>query len=786
MACLGLPLWWLLGVMQLMFLLMAVPMGIQLHREWRRRGRLLMPRGFGVWLAFLGWLLAGLLVLQVDAPGSEPGGSAGRYLVFGYRMAWYLAATVACLWVLNLRGSEVAARAVRCIAWLFVVFVAGGVLGTLFPTISFPSLLQAVLPGGIATQGFVHDMTHVQVAQIQSVLGYDEARPSAPLAFTNDWGMVTTCTLPFFIAAWWNRGSRWRLAAVAVLAVAMWVVVASLNRGMWVATLAMFAFLVARSVMLGRVRLLAGAVAGLAVLVAVIALSPLGALVQARLDNPHSDEGRASLGTAAVASAAEGSPVVGFGSTRAVAGNFSSIAGGASTSCPHCTPPPLGTHGQLWHIIFVSGFVGAALFLWFLGGQLLMNLRARSPGSVAALCTVVTLIVTLPVYQSVGEALYIGSIGFGLLARESASRRTSLDDVLSPVLRHSRLLVCGVVIGALAGMAVHQVRGSQTTASQRVLVPVADLVGVPGVRPFSMDTEAAVATSDVVIDAASARLGADRSDVATALRMAAAPNTRVLIFHYLDRDPEAARQGVEAVVSSFIEQRAAMVTTAQESVQARYSRRQSELSDIYQEGIQVAQGGGLRAPSFWRTLTEVRRDADRTTDVLVGLSDVGEARAVSATAVTRSSDVRTVRVASGAALGGLLMLPLLWAADRRWPRLGRRPGQHGVTPLPVLGWVASDDPADVARITQSLQPLAGMLADPTDQRALALASLTDHCGDWRDDGSRVVLVVGAGASVGRIEKLSRDLEDVGLEAVGVIVAGRRSRAVSDPGVKEAG
>src|SRR5690625_7482925 len=94
----------------------------------------------------------------------------------------------------------------------------------------------------------------------------------------------------------------------------------------------------------------------------------------------------------AVQSTIEGSPVVGFGTTRNVLGNFNSIAGGASDVCPNCEPPPVGTHGQVWLATFGAGLVGTAIYVSFLLTQFFGNLRSQSPYAGAALASILTMI----------------------------------------------------------------------------------------------------------------------------------------------------------------------------------------------------------------------------------------------------------------------------------------------------------------------------------------------------------------------------------------------------------
>jgi hypothetical protein len=54
------PLWWALGLSSVIWILLAVPMLARLLA----RGRMRVPRGFGLWLAFLFWMLASATQLE--------------------------------------------------------------------------------------------------------------------------------------------------------------------------------------------------------------------------------------------------------------------------------------------------------------------------------------------------------------------------------------------------------------------------------------------------------------------------------------------------------------------------------------------------------------------------------------------------------------------------------------------------------------------------------------------------------------------------------------------------
>ena len=105
----GLPLWWVLGLVDVVPLLMAGPLAWDLaHRRHRR-----VPPGFGWWLLFLLWVTLGVGVLWTSAPGAADEGGIGRLLVFDYRLAWYLSATVLLLWLCTVGRRELPDRVVH-------------------------------------------------------------------------------------------------------------------------------------------------------------------------------------------------------------------------------------------------------------------------------------------------------------------------------------------------------------------------------------------------------------------------------------------------------------------------------------------------------------------------------------------------------------------------------------------------------------------------------------------------------------------------------------------------
>lgn len=767
----GLPLWWLLGVWKIMFFVMAVPMAVYLMKQRVVQ----MPRGFGMWLLWLGWVLTGILVLQVDVPGTLLGAESSRYLTFGYRFGWYVIATIAALYVLNTRSAVSSERITRAVAWLFVMVVAGGLLGLLVPNFSMASALEALLPHSIASQPFVHDLVHVQVAQIQNFLGYDEARPSAPFPYTNDWGLAVAVSLPFFIAAWSKRGRGWRIGMVVVLVFALWTIIFSLNRGMWAAILSMAAFLVLRSVMLGRLRILfASAVFAIGVGM-ILMFSPLGELVLERFANPHSDEGRSNLSLMGVESVLGVSPVVGFGTTRNVPGNFSSIAGGASDLCPSCSPPPLGTHGQLWLVLFGAGLIGVVIYFGFLLSTLMRSIRTASAPGIAALCALISIVVTMTVYNSNEVALYVTFIGIGLLAREHAGDLPTLRHAIRPARQFFPVLMIAALLGAGIGASSLAYAGPRVEATQRLLVPVADFLGIPGARPLSLDGEALIATSEPVVRAVARALDVSEAEARRSLQIGAEPNTRVLLVSYQSASPSEAARGAEVASNAYLRQREALISRAKTSLEERYGDRGAALDAVYSATRPLADTAN--SGFLWDTVQEIRDDRSAVGRILLESQSSASGQTIAAAAVHYSDSSATIRIASGLALGFLGGLLLVLLHDRYFLRVGYRPDARLAIDVPVIAWVSPNDVAAARRAVMSYLPVAGVLADPDSTRARKLASgLDDVLNMHGSAGSRALMIINPRSRATAVRRAYEHYLRVGVHPVGLIMcAGARRR-----------
>lgn len=396
-AYLGYPLWWLLGVRTFVFLLAAVPLAFALLG----RKHLRAPRGFGVWLLFLAWVVVGFVLLGVHAPGAKTGAIGTRYLSDAYRLSWYLALTVVLLYVGNTSEQELPTRRIcRWLSALFIVTVAGGYLGLMAPHLQFTSPMERLAPAGLAHSAFFVSLTHPVAAEVQDFLGYAVARPAAPYTYANDWGANFGLLLPFFVLEWFRRDGGWRRwFGIGVVTASIVPVIESLNRGLWIGLGMMALFVVISSARSGRFLALAGLAAGTAILAIAIAATPLKHTFAKRLEVGQSNSGRAALASRSVRAVADVSPIVGFGSTRNVQGNFNTIGGGATPDCPQCSPPAMGTQGHIWLVLFSQGFVGAALFFWFMLRRFFPYFHDRDPLAIAASASFVFFLVVIWVYD---------------------------------------------------------------------------------------------------------------------------------------------------------------------------------------------------------------------------------------------------------------------------------------------------------------------------------------------------------------------------------------------------
>jgi hypothetical protein len=574
------PIWWLLGIPQLVALGAALLMAAELARLHHIR----RPAGLGWWLVFLVWVFVGVVVLQVNAPGALPGASSTRYLTWGLRVSWYLEATVVILYVANVRKAFTTERIFRIFSWMFVTTVLGGLLGSIVPAVELHSVLDLVLPHGLTSNAFVSAQIHPTLAERQDYIGDIRYRPSAPFTYANQWGLNYACFLPFFVLSWCSRSAGWRrYVAPFVLLGSLIPVIYSLNRGLWAALLISLTFVAVKQALAGHIKMLGVIAAGVIAAVVVVAVSPLGATLQGRFSGHNSNEGRTNLGVRSLESVATKSPIIGFGTTRKVQGSFYSIAGGSSPACPNCSPPAFGTQGFIWFIIFGEGFVGAFLCVGFFVVQLLRYIRLRSPTAVACLVVLLNFLLTLPIYDWSISAAFAVMTAIGILWRESTPvenpwrSRWTIPDGEQFDAHAVRVLSACVVLALLVAGGFEAHRGPTFIADASVVLPDPQAAAA-GIETLTLDTEARRFSSPPVLAAVARVMGHPVQPEGSPLTVTATANTRILNVSTAMHDAKQAHDVVAAAVSAFLQERARATSAERAEVQSGLAERTAQTS----------------------------------------------------------------------------------------------------------------------------------------------------------------------------------------------------------------
>jgi hypothetical protein len=253
--------------------------------------------------------------------------------------------------------------------------------------------------------GFVDELTRWRFAEALGFLGFALPRPSAPFNATNGWGAAMGILTPFFLRSWiLQPDRRRRRRGILIGLAAVYPVLVSVNRGLWVSLgvgLVYFAVRRALRGQLSSVLVLVGTVLAVA---ALLVATPAGKLVADKLDkSDRSNESRENLYELAYQGAKE-SPLIGNGAPKRAEGAPPGM-------------PPVGTHGLLWYLMYVHGFVGLGLFLAWLGAEVWRSGQvATAEGWWTHLALVIGL-VQVPFYGLLPQIVLFG-IAAGLSHRQ--------------------------------------------------------------------------------------------------------------------------------------------------------------------------------------------------------------------------------------------------------------------------------------------------------------------------------------------------------------------------------
>jgi hypothetical protein len=423
----GYPIWWALGIADFMWLILAVPM-IARMVAWRTRGGrpIRVPPGFGLWLVFLVIMVAGIAAITLVAPGTVPSLVSRRVLSYANRTTGYFGITVLLLYAGNLTERELPRRTLTWMLGLVGVFtVIGGVAGMVLPHLQFSSPFLLVLPKSVQANAFVQASTHPALTQVQNVLGTPGGRPKAPFDYTNTWSDCLTILLPFLLVWGWLGRRRQRLFALCVTVVAMGPLLYSLNRGAWIGVLLSVGYLAIRLAARGKVALLGGLFAGLALAAMLVAFTPLSSVVTGRIHNGKSNDLRSHLDALAITDGLA-SPIVGFGDTRQEQGSPASIAVGPSAKCPTCGQLAVGSTGQLWLLLVTDGIAGAFFYLAFFAYGAWRFWRDPSPYGLAGVLVLLLSFWYMLSYDATGAPLGFTVLAYALLWKNDLHRQDAL------------------------------------------------------------------------------------------------------------------------------------------------------------------------------------------------------------------------------------------------------------------------------------------------------------------------------------------------------------------------
>lgn len=340
--------------------------------------------------------------------------------LFTYRWLLWVGCLAVFVWLVNVDERVVPSdRIVDWLAALWITLVAFGYLATLLPDLATPSPLGIGL-GPLANIEFVARLTEWRFAETQQFMGYPVPRPAAPFGSSNAWGSAMGILTPYFVKSWLvGVSAARRRRGVLIAVVAVYPILVSVNRGLWLSLIVGAVYFSARRALRGRFSALALLMAGVVAVAALLVVTPAGGLVTDRLDkSERSNSARSSLYERAWEGALD-SPLVGNGAPV------------YAPDLPEGTPP-VGTHGLIWYLMFIHGFFALALFLTWLAVEVFRSGRLRTPLAWWVHLSLIATVVQMPYYGLMPHLVIVGAT-VGLAHREARRAVAGGTGTASPV-----------------------------------------------------------------------------------------------------------------------------------------------------------------------------------------------------------------------------------------------------------------------------------------------------------------------------------------------------------------
>ena len=382
------PVTYLAGMQGLAWPLVAVVLSLRLLRARTA----VFPWTTVPLVVFVGWAL--LSIATID-PSDLP--------IFGYRWLLFLGTLVILVWVANLPRSVISTdQVVDWLAWLWIATAGFGIAAQFLSSVSMPSPTSIAL-GPIGRIEFIARISDWHLADNQEFQGSAFARPAAPWAAANSWGAAMGILTPFFVRSWLMDASvRRRRIGRYLLAGAAIPIVMSANRGLWIGLVAGLVYFTARRALRGRFSAIAVLVGAVAVVGVLVTVTPAGGLIESRISgSSDSDRSRSRL----YVDAFEGARVAADRQRVPPRTDY------------YPNSPPVGTHGLLWYLMFIHGFVGLALFGSWLVAEVFRSGRVRAPVGWCLHVALVIGLIEVPYYGLQPHVMILG-IAAGLVHRE--------------------------------------------------------------------------------------------------------------------------------------------------------------------------------------------------------------------------------------------------------------------------------------------------------------------------------------------------------------------------------
>lgn len=387
----GFPVWWALGATPVAPMFLAAVMAVQLFTA----RRITIVPGIIPWFFFLLWVLAAAININ----------GAGDLIGFVLRAGELLAVGVFMLYVSNARISLPKQRVVNYLVIMWGAVVLLGFLALLMPEVRLRTPVGALIPESIASNELVRNLVSPQLAEVQHPWGAPEPfiRPSAPFPYANSWGVAFVVLTPVVLSRISTLRRRWtKLLLLALLALSFIPAVATSNRGMFVGLAVAAGYALIRFLGQGRWRL-AGLLGGgaLAAGTVLVASGAVGGIL-ARQDYSDSTGGRLALYRRTWELSLQ-APLLGHGS-------------------PRLDPTigiSLGTQGYVWMLMFSYGFIGLALFAYFMANGIFRTWRVSNTADIWLHSTLIAGLAMTPFYSL--SVIQMSSLGIvlALLLRQT-------------------------------------------------------------------------------------------------------------------------------------------------------------------------------------------------------------------------------------------------------------------------------------------------------------------------------------------------------------------------------